>query len=110
MSNEQFYFDRRDSVFFSILATDYFLFDEDLNVSLDTTSDYAPEVMAALAERIRGIEAAGDSIVELPRLGDIGANQDFFARQLRDFLERNDIDLERATLWVPAGGRIQIDL
>lgn len=36
--SEIFYYDKRDKEFFSILVTDYFMFDENLNIAKNTTT------------------------------------------------------------------------
>lgn len=54
--SEIFYYDKRDNEFFSILVTDYFMFDENLNIAKDTTTTYTKENLETLIDRIRRIE------------------------------------------------------
>lgn len=67
--SEIFYYDKRDNEFFSVLVTDYFMFDENLNVAKDTTTSYSKENLESLIDRIRRIENKDDTIISLPRLG-----------------------------------------
>ena len=67
--SEIFYYDKRDNEFFSILVTDYIIFDENLNVAKDTTTTYTKENLEILIERIRRIENKDISIISLPRFG-----------------------------------------
>jgi hypothetical protein len=55
--------------FFSILVTDYFIFDENLNVAKATTTNYTKEDLEILIDRIRRIENKDVAIISLPRLG-----------------------------------------
>src|SRR6185312_12077885 len=73
---ELFYFDKRDKEFFSVLVTDYFLFDENLNISNEITSSYSLQTLEKLAEKIRRIENKNIDIIALPRLGSSKSNQE----------------------------------
>lgn len=73
---ELFYFDKRDKEFFSVLVTDYFLFDENLNVSDKVTSSYLPRTLEKLVEKVRRIEDKNIDIIALPRLGRSDLNQE----------------------------------
>ena len=48
--SEIFYYDKRDNEFFSILVTDYFMFDKKLNVAKDTTTNYTNNNLEILGD------------------------------------------------------------
>jgi len=50
--SELFYFDKRDNQFFSLLVTDYFLFDDKLNLAKDTSSTYSQKSLDSLQDRV----------------------------------------------------------
>jgi len=111
--SEIFYYDKRDNEFFSILVTDYFMFDEDLNVAKDTTTTYTKENLETLIDRIRRIENKDVTIISLPRLGNSTntADTEFISQQTDSFLNLNSINIETATIWeVEESGTITIDL
>jgi len=110
---ELFYFDKKDKEFFSILITDYFLFDENLNVSTDVSSSYLLQNLEKLREKIRRIENDNPEIVALPRLGVSKANQEieYFLQEIDSFLNLNAIKIEDAIIWIPGeSGSITINL
>jgi hypothetical protein len=111
--SEIFYYDNRDNEFFSILVTDYFMFDENLNVAKDTTTTYTKENLEILTDRIRRIEDKDVSIISLPRLGNSANldNTEFISQQVESFINLNSINTETATIWeVEEIGTITIDL
>lgn len=111
--SEIFYYDKRDNEFFSILVTDYFMFDENLNVAKDTTTTYTKENLETLIDRIRRIENKDVTIISLPRLGNSPntAETEFISQQTDSFLNLNSINIETATIWeVEESGTITIDL
>ena len=111
--SEIFYFDKRDNEFFSVLVTDYFMFDENLNVAKDTTTSYSKENLESLVDRIRRIENKDASIISLPRLGNSKSATDTetVSQQLESFLNLNSINIETVTIWeVEENGTITIDL
>lgn len=111
--SEIFYYDKRDNEFFSILVTDYFMFDENLNVAENTTTTYSKENLETLIDRIRRIENKDVSIISLPRLGNYQntADTEFISLQIDSFLNLNSINIETATIWeVEESGTITIDL
>jgi hypothetical protein len=63
---ETFYFDRRDNEFFSVVLFDYFLIDENLNRSLDVTTDYSKFQESSLIDRIKRIEIKDPTIIPIP--------------------------------------------
>lgn|SRR5690606_16632720 len=108
--SEIFYYDKRDNEFFSVLVTDYFMFDENLNVAKDTTTSYSKENLESLIDRIRRIENKDDTIISLPRLGN-SKTTEFISQQVDSFLNLNSINIETATIWeVEENGTITIDL
>jgi hypothetical protein len=111
--SEIFYYDKRDNEFFSILVTDYFIFDENLNVAENTTTTYTKENLETLIDRIRRIENKDVTIISLPRMGNSPntADTEFISKQTDSFLNLNSINTETATIWeVEESGTITIDL
>jgi hypothetical protein len=66
--NESFYFDKSSNEFFSILVTDYFMLDENLEVAKNTTSSYSQNNQSELVNRIKRIENEDEHIIVIPRL------------------------------------------
>ena len=111
--SEIFYYDKRDNQFFSIFVTDYFIFDENLNVAKATTTNYTKENLEILIDRIRRIENKDVAIISLPRLGNSANvdNPELIYQQAENFLLLNSINIETATIWeVEENGTITIDL
>jgi len=54
--SELFYYDKRDNQFFSVLVTDYFLFDNELNLDENASSTYSKTSLESLHDRIKRIE------------------------------------------------------
>lgn len=99
--SEIFYYDKRDNEFFSILVTDYFIFDENLNLEKDTTTTYSKDNLETLIDRIRRIENKDITIISLPR-HDNSINADniqFISKQVESFLNLNSINIDTATIW-----------
>jgi hypothetical protein len=65
---ETFYYDRRDSTFYSIHFADYFLVKEDFTLDETVNSGYTPEVAIPLADRMRRWELKDGTIVSVPTL------------------------------------------
>jgi hypothetical protein len=103
---ELFYFDKRDKEFFSILVTDYFLFDENLNVADNFTSSYSEKDIEKIGEKLKRIENQTPEIVALPRSGVSESNQEmeYFLQQIDSFLNLNAINIEDAMIWIPGDG------
>lgn len=111
--SEIFYYDKRDNEFFSILVTDYFMFDENLNIVKEMTTTYTKENLDTLIDRIRRIENKDISIVSLPRFGNLtnADNTEFLSQQMESFINLNSINIEMATIWeVEESVTISIDL
>ena len=66
--NESFYFDKINNEFFSILVTDYFMLDENLEVAKNTTASYSKSNQGELVNRIRRIVNEDEDIISIPRL------------------------------------------
>jgi len=96
-----FYYDKRDNEFFSILVTDYFMFDEEMNISKGVTSSYTIQNLETLIDRIRRIEEKDFTIISLPRFGNLTnvADTNFISNQAHSFLILNSINIENATIW-----------
>ena len=111
--SEIFYYDKRDNEFFSILVTDYFMFDENLNIAKDTTTTYTKKDLKTLIDRIKRIESKDVEIISFPRLGNSANldNTEFISQQIESFLNLNSINVQTATIWeVEENGTITIDL
>jgi len=111
--SEIFYYDKRDKEFFSILVTDYFMFDENLNIAEDTTITYTKQNLEILIDRVQRIENKDKTIISLPRLGNSTNASDiiFISQQTDKFLNLNSINIETATIWkVEESGTLTIDL
>ena len=65
---ENFYYDKRDSEFFSIMAVDYFMLDEEMNVASNVTTNYSKTQENSLVDRIKRIENNDPSIISIPRV------------------------------------------
>lgn len=110
---ELFYFDKSSDEFFSVLITDYFLLDENLNISNDVTSSYLPQTLEKLAEKIRRIENKDTDIIALPRAGKPELNQEieYFLQQIDSFLNIHAIKIKETTIWIPSeSGTITLNL
>ena len=107
--SELFYFDKRDNQFFSILVTDYFLFDDELNLAKDVTSTYSKKSLESLRDRVKRIESNDSNILPIPRLGELEEQE--IQKQLSLFLRANNIDVETATIWeIDGKGTATIDI
>jgi hypothetical protein len=95
--SELFYFDNRENQFFSILVSDYFLFDEQLNLANSTTSTYSKRSLESLQDRIRRIDNNDLSIVAIPRLGEINEAEN--QKQVELFVNSNKVNLDTVTIW-----------
>ena len=95
--SELFYFDKRDNQFFSLLVTDYFLFDDKLNLAKDTSSTYSLKSLNSLQDRVKRLDSNDKSVLAIPRLGEINAEE--IQKQIEQFIETNDIDLDTVTIW-----------
>ena len=105
--SEVFYFDKRDNQFFSILMTDYFLFDKNGDLVQDATSSYSENTLKLLADRIRRINI-DTNVIALPRLGD---NEDDYLQKAETFLNLNSINIDESTIWeVEESGLINIKI
>ncbi len=99
--SEIFYYDKRDNEFFSILVTDYFIFDKNLNVTENKVTTYTKENLETLIDRIRRIENKDVKIFFLPWMGisPNTADTKFISKQTYNFLNLNSIKIETATIW-----------
>ena len=99
--SEVFYFDKKNNEFFSILITDYFLFDDDLNLAKDTTTTYSEETLKILIDRIKRIENKDKTIIPLPRLEnhENGNDIDYISLKIDKFLKSNLIIIDTVTIW-----------
>ncbi|SDE54941.1 hypothetical protein SAMN05216464_107122 [Mucilaginibacter pineti] len=105
--SEVFYYDRRDNQFFSILMTDYFLFESDGELAKDAISTYSASTLKQLKDRVGRINIDTD-IIALPRLGD---TEDDYLPQADNFLNLNAINIDETTIWeVEESGSITLKI
>ncbi|WP_184548478.1 hypothetical protein [Mucilaginibacter sp. FT3.2] len=105
--SEIFYYDRRDDQFFSILITDYLLFDKNGEIAKDIVTAYSAHTLALLTDRIRRINI-DNRVIALPRLGDIEGD---YLEQADTFLNLNSINITASTIWdVEESGPISIKI
>lgn len=65
---ENFYYDKRDSEFFSIMFVDYFMLDKEMNIASNVTTNYSKTQENSLVDRIKRIENKDSSIISIPRV------------------------------------------
>ncbi|MBT2564419.1 hypothetical protein J7E50_19720 [Pedobacter sp. ISL-68] len=65
---EHFYYDKQNAEFFSILFTDYFILDEDLNLASNVTTNYSKQQENYIVSRIKRIEEDDPTIISIPRV------------------------------------------
>ena len=107
---EIFYFDKRDLQFFSILVTDYFLFDENFNVNEDTTASYSANSLVLLADRMQRIEHNDNTILALPRFGEL-EDEEQLQGKIDSFINLNAINIGNASIWeAEESGKITINI
>ncbi|MFT3679062.1 MAG: hypothetical protein QM791_02245 [Ferruginibacter sp.] len=66
--NEDFYYDKKNNEFFSIVFTDHFMLDENLNSANDVTTTYTKTQEVALIDRLRRIELKDPEILSIDRI------------------------------------------
>ncbi|WP_264565775.1 hypothetical protein [Flavobacterium sp. N3904] len=110
--SEIFYFDKRDYEFFSILVSDYFLFDENLEIARDVTSNYPESILILLINRIKRIENKDKSIIALPRFGKLNGEVDKnISEEIDTFLNLNSINIDSTSIWeIDETGSVTINL
>ena len=105
--SEVFYYDRRDNQFFSILITDYLLFDKNGELAGDIVTNYSHKTLTLLTDRIRRVNI-DNRVIGVPRLGDIEGD---YLEQVDTFLNLNSINIEASTIWdVEESGTISIKI
>jgi len=65
---ENFYYDKRESEFFSIMVNDYFMLDEEMNIASNVTTNYSKTQENSLIDRIKRIENKDSNIISIPRV------------------------------------------
>ncbi|WP_183567101.1 hypothetical protein [Mucilaginibacter sp. SP1R1] len=105
--SEVFYYDKSDDQFFSILMTDYFLFDNHGDLTKEATASYSENTLKQLTDRIKRI-TINDNIVAIPRFGN---DEDDYLQKVETFLNLNAINIAQSTIWeVEEGGSINIKI
>lgn len=66
--NEIFYFDKLHNEFFSILAIDYFMLDENFDVAENVSTSYSQSNENGVVDKIKRIESEDKHIILVPRL------------------------------------------
>ena len=66
--NEDFYYDKKNNEFFSIVLTDQFMLDEHLNLASDVTTTYSKQQESSLIDRIKRIELKDPEILSIDRI------------------------------------------
>ncbi len=99
---ECFYYDRQNNEFFSILAIDYFMLDENFNISEDASVSYSTENLKILLDRMKRIEADSNDIISIP----FADTQKNIQNQIDTFLNLNTIDIMTVTIWEPEDASI----
>src|SRR5688572_19716709 len=95
--SEFFYFDKLNRQFFSVLSSDYLLFDSGFERT-NVPTEYTESSMAELLDKLKRMAANDATIVAIPRMGQTIVD---FEVSVNKFLSNNSIALESATLWVP---------
>lgn len=104
--SEVFYYDKHDKQFFSILLTDYLLFEGNGELAKDASSSYSEATLILLTDRIRRINI-DPQIISIPRLGD---NDEDYLQQADSFLNLNSINIDDSTIWeVEESGPIKLN-
>jgi len=104
--SEVFYYDKRDKQFFSILLTDYLLFEGNGELAKDASSSYSEATLILLTDRIRRINI-DPQIISIPHLGD---NDEDYLQQADSFLNLNSINIDDSTIWeVEESGPIKLN-
>ncbi|GAA3981975.1 hypothetical protein [Mucilaginibacter dorajii] len=93
--SEVFYYDRRDKQFFSLLMSDYYLFDAKGGLTKEAALVYSANTLTLLFDRIRRINI-DNNIIALPRLGD---TKEDYLQQADSFLNLNSISIDEITIW-----------
>ncbi len=96
--------------FFSILVTDYFVFDDNLSIFKDIMTTYSIQNLKTLVDGRKRIESKDNSIISLPRLGSDKKN-DIIVKQVDSFLNLNSININNVTIReIEGSGTIAVDL
>lgn len=111
--SEVFYYDKRDNLFFSILISDYFHFDENYKVPENATSSYSKNILLLLADRMKRIENNDKSIIALPRFGELTEKNDMenISERIDSFINLNAISIDNSSVWeIDEIGSVTFDL
>jgi hypothetical protein len=96
--SEYFYFDKSHNHFFSVLSSDYLLFDSTFERVSHIPSEYTEISLIELQDKLKRFSTSDSTIVAIPRLGQTIED---FPTEVNKFLAENSIDIESATLWIP---------
>ena len=106
-SKEDFFYDKRDSQFFSTLLFDYFLFDDDFKIAPEVTTTFSNEELIQLADRLKRIQNNSEDILAIPKLtedeNEKSLDADYVLQKAEKFLNINSINLEIVSIWETEG-------
>lgn len=65
---ENFYYDKRNKEFFSVMIFDYFMLDENMEMAGNVTSNYSQKEEISLVGRMKRIENKDPVILSIPKV------------------------------------------
>jgi len=95
---ESFYYDKLKQTFFSILAVDYFMFKDNLELDPSAESSYTDEQLKDVVSWIKRIEDEDDQIIRVPQLGI--QDQELKNIKINEFIDSNGIDINNSKFWL----------
>ena len=87
--NEDFYYDKKNNQFFSIVLTDQFMLDENLNLANDVSTTYTKNQENSIIDKLRRIELNDPTIVSIERIS--LDERKFVMQQFVDNLTSHDL-------------------
>ena len=104
--SEFFYFDRRDNEFFSILAMDYFIVDDQFRIDDSNEISYSKKTLKLLSDRMKRIDQKDPNIISIP-LADSNLQ---LQNQIDSFINLNAININTATIWETEDASITVNV
>jgi hypothetical protein len=65
---EMFYYDKIDSVFFSVVISDHFILNENMEIATDVITDYTPAQLKSVVDWMKRISDNDPNILAIPRV------------------------------------------
>jgi hypothetical protein len=87
--NEDFYYDKKNNQFFSIVLTDQFMLDANLNLANDVTTTYTKNQENSIIDRLRRIKHNDPTIISIERIS--LDERKFVMQQFVDNLTNHDL-------------------